>query len=123
MKKAIFSIVLIGMLFILSGCSDLQVNTISTSEIQEEDEIITVTDKWVKRTNDRDLYLIGTEDEVFKIEDNIFIGKLNSSDIYNKIKIGHTYRITTTGVRSNFMSWYRNINTMEEVMEEKDESN
>jgi len=123
MKKIIISLILIVMLVVLTGCSDIEVNTISTEEIQETDEIIKVTDKWVKRTNDRDLYLIGTEDEVFKIEDNIFIGKLNSSDIYNKIKIGHTYRITTTGVRSNFMSWYRNINTMEEVMEEKDESN
>lgn len=116
MKKIILGILVLGItLFALAGCSDLEVNTISTSEIQEEDEIITVTDKWIKRTDERDLYLVGTENEVFKIEDNIFIGKFNSSDIYNKIKIGSKYRITTTGARSTFMSWYRNINTIEEI--------
>ena len=114
-NKVIGAIILMVMLFILTGCSDMEVNTISTSEIQVTDEIITVTDKWVKRTDERDLYLVGTENEVFKIEDNIFVGKFNSSDIYNKIKVGSKYRITTTGVRNNFMSWYRNINTIEEV--------
>lgn len=51
--------------------------------------------------------------KVFKIEDNALILKFNSSDIYNQIKIGQKYRITTTGVRNNFMSWYRNINSIE----------
>lgn len=119
MKKVLSILIIIFILIGLTGCSNLEVNTISTNEIQESDEIITVTDKWVKRTDERDLYLIGTQEEVFKIEDNIFLGKLNSSDIYNKIKIGNTYRITTTGMRSRFMSWYRNINTIEEVVEEK----
>ena len=112
-KIVLSVVILISMLFILSGCSDYQVNTITSEEIKENDEIITVTDKWIKRTDDRDLYLIGTENEVFKIEDNMFILKFNSSDIYNQIKIGSTYRITTTGVRSNLMSWYRNINSIE----------
>lgn len=117
MKKLIISLALLLMLVGLTRCSNTSVNT--TTNVEPDLEIITVTDKWIKRTNERDLYLIGTEEEVFKIEDNIFVGKLNSSDIYNKIKIGHTYRITTTGMRSSFMSWYRNINTIEEVLEEE----
>lgn len=119
MKKIkIISLILVLVIgtIVLTGCAGLEVNKISSNEIKENDEIINVTDKWIKRTDDRDLYMIGTENEVFKIEDNIFIGKLNSSDIYNNIKIGHTYKITTTGFRSTFLSSYRNINTIEEVI-------
>ena len=118
MKKIkIISLILVLVIgtIVLTGCTGLEVNKISSNEIKENDEIINVTDKWIKRTDDRDLYMIGTENEVFKIEDNIFIGKLNSSDIYNNIKIGHTYKITTTGFRSTFLSSYRNINTIEEI--------
>lgn len=85
----------------------------SISEVEKNEEIITVTDKWIKRTNNKDLYMIGTENEVFKIEDNAFILKFNSSDIYSKIEIGKKYKIKTTGMRSNFLSWYRNINSIE----------
>lgn len=117
-KIIIMILVVIGILLILSGCSNnYQVNTITIEEIEETDEIITVTDKWIKRADNKDLYLIGTENEVFKIEDNAFILKFNSSDIYNQIQIGKTYRITTTGMRSNLMSWYRNINSIELVEE------
>lgn len=119
MKKIkIISLILVLVIgtIVLTGCTGLEVNKISSNEIKENDEIINVTDKWIKRTDDRDLYMIGTENEVFKIEDNIFIGKLNSSDIYNNIKIGHTYKITTTGFRSTFLSSYRNINTIQEVI-------
>lgn len=118
MKKIkIISLILVLVIgtIVLTGCTGLEVNKISSNEIKENDEIINVTDKWIKRTDDRDLYMIGTENEIFKIEDNIFVGKLNSSDIYNNIKIGHTYRITTTGFRSTFLSSYRNINTIEEI--------
>lgn len=118
MKKIssiILIIIMIAMMFILSGCTSSEVSenivTETTNEISEE--IILVKDKWIKRADDKDLYMIGTEDEVFKIEDNIFIGKFNSSDIYNKIEIGNKYKIKTTGMRSNFMSWYRNINEIE----------
>lgn len=116
MKKIIslIALLILGAL-VLTGCAGLEVNEISANDIRENDEVIVITDKWIKQTDDRDLYMIGTENEVFKIEDNIFVGKLNSSDIYNNIKIGHTYRITTTGFRSTFLSSYRNINTIEEI--------
>lgn len=111
----ILIIVIIAMIFILSGCisSNISENTSTETTNETSEEIIVVTDKWIKRTNDKDLYMIGTENEVFKIEDNILIGKFNSSDIYNKIEIGKQYKIQTTGMRSNFMSWYRNINEIE----------
>lgn len=114
-KLVILIIVIISSLFILSGCSSVEINTNAVKEQQSEikEEIITVKDKWIKRTENKDLYMIGTENEVFKIEDNAFIFKFNSSDIYNQIEIGKQYKIKTTGVRNNLMSWYRNINSIE----------
>lgn len=73
-------------------------------------------DKWIKRVNDRDLYMIGTENEVFKIEDNFL--KWNSADLYNKIEIGSKYKIETTGFRSTFSSSFRNINSIEKIVED-----
>lgn len=101
LKLIILIIVLISSLFILSGCST---NEVETNE---------VSDNQNNASEERDLYMIGTENEVFKIEDNLFIGKFNSSDLYNQIEIGKQYKIKTTGVRNNFMSWYRNINSIE----------
>lgn len=105
-------IVIISSLFILSGCSSESINLEEHQEDKVE-EIITVKDKWIKRTEERDLYMIGTEYEVFKIEDNAFLFKFNSSDLYNQIEVGKQYKIHTSGVRNNFMSWYRNINSIE----------
>lgn len=115
LKLIILIIVLISSLFILSGCStnEVETNEVSDNQNNASEEIVLVKDKWVKRTEERDLYMIGTENEVFKIEDNLFIGKFNSSDLYNQIEIGKQYKIKTTGVRNNFMSWYRNINSIE----------
>lgn len=107
----IISIVLTLTLFGLIWCTSNQNNNYTEEkEIIEEAETILVKDKWIKRTNNKDLYMIGTEKEVFKIEDNEFILKFNSSNIYNQIEVGKKYRIKTTGMRSNLMSWYRNIN-------------
>lgn len=115
LKLIILIIVLISSLFILSGCStnEVETNEVSDNQNNASEEIVLVKDKWVKRTEERDLYMIGTENEVFKIEDNLFIGKFNSSDLYNQIEIGKQYKIKTTGVRNNFMSWHRNINSIE----------
>lgn len=116
LKISILVIIMVTGLVVLTGCEYENTNTVNTTA-EKKDEIILVKDKWVKRVDDRDLYLVGTENEVFKVEDNLFIGKFNSADIYNKIEIGKKYKITTTGARSSFMSWYRNINSTEEVIE------
>ena len=118
MKKSkiiILVIVLIISLFILSGCTtnEIETNVVLDNQNNVSEEIILVKDKWIKRAEKKDLYMIGTENEVFKIEDNLFIGKFNSSDLYNQIEIGKKYKIKTTGVRNNFMSLYRNINSIE----------
>lgn len=74
-----------------------------------------VKDKWIKPNDDSSKYLISCDNEVYQITDLFFKGKFNSSDIYSRIKKGKKYKITTTGYRFPFLSWYKNINEYEEV--------
>lgn len=54
-------------------------------------------------------YLIYTDEITFKLEDDLFRGNFNSSDIYGRIKIDSTYTITTSGFRIGVLSSYPNI--------------
>ena len=90
---------------------------------ERREEIGTVTDKGIKRSRDDDKYLVYTKDEngnsqVFEVTDNILAGRFNSSDIYAEIEIGKTYKFTVGGSRNQFMSWYPNIYSFEEVENE-----
>lgn len=78
---------------------------------------ITVMDKYIKRSGDYDKYMVvDTLGNAYEISDLMFIGKFNSTDLYNQLKIGHTYIVSISGVRNNFFSMYKNINRIiEEV--------
>lgn len=76
---------------------------------------ITVTDKVVKRYDDSDVYLIFTEDETFKISDELSYLRYDSSDLYGKMKVGKTYDCKVSGWRIHVTSSYRNIIEAEEV--------
>lgn len=91
--------------------------------LERREEIGTVTDKGIKRSGDDDKYLVYTKDEngnsqVFEVTDNILAGRFNSSDVYAEIEIGKTYEFTVGGSRNQFMSWYPNIYSFEEVENE-----
>lgn len=82
--------------------------------VNERTVTVTVTDKEVKRTDDKDKYLIYTLDEdgktqVFEITDSLFKWRWNSSDLYGKIEIGKIYKFTICGYRWRLMSIYPNI--------------
>lgn len=80
----------------------------------EQNLEITVKDKYIKRYDDSDTYMIvDTNGNAYKIKDMLFIGKFDSTDIYNKLEIGGTYKIKTTGHRNKFLSGYPNINEVE----------
>lgn len=80
---------------------------------------ITVKDKYIKRSgSEEDKYLIvDTDGNTYQITDLDFKGKWNSTDLYNKLEIGKTYKIETSGIRSGFMSLYPNINKIKTVEE------
>lgn len=60
-------------------------------------------------------YLIFTDKEVLQNIDSLLFLKFNSSDFYNQIKIGKTYRFKVVGWRIPFFSMYRNVIKIELV--------
>ncbi len=105
----IFGIIILGLIgFVIY---------IGTIDYQNEETIeITVKDKYIKRSGDDDLYLIaGDNGETYKIEDLLWKGKFNSTDLYNQLTVGEKYKITVTGIRLQYFSMYKNINKIEEI--------
>lgn len=55
-------------------------------------------------------YLIFTKDgRTFADKDAIFHGKMNSSDIWAQLRVGHTYTCDVYGWRNHFLSTYPDI--------------
>jgi hypothetical protein len=80
----------------------------------------TVTEKYIKRKNDHDVYMIVLQDvtgevQIVQNEDSLMLGKFNSSDVYGRLQVGHKYHIKTVGYRNNFFSMYPNLIVAEEV--------
>lgn len=87
---------------------------------------VMITEKYRVNNGDHGNYWIvlcesPTEGDLeFKIEDNMLRGQFNSTTIFNKIKIGKKYDLTTVGFRSGFLSEYPNIINYVEVENVKD---
>lgn len=84
---------------------------------------ITVADKMVQVHDKEGKYLIytkvnGEAFEVYENTDNLLRGKFNSSDVYNQIEIGKTYRFRVVGFRIPFLSMYKNILEVTEIKTE-----
>ena len=80
--------------------------------------VVTVTDK--DRMSDKNKYLVYTfdrsgESRVFEITDSVLKWRFDSSDDYNRIEVGKTYRFTTGGYRIPILSMYPNIYDYEVV--------
>jgi len=78
----------------LSSCSE------TTFKVDSKERINKDSDSY---------YLVFTENEVFKNEDSLLKWKLNSSDVYGKLKEGENYTCEVCGWRVRFFSMYRNI--------------
>lgn len=84
--------------------------------------VVTGKERINKRESSK--YLIFTEKEdgsreVFENEDNFFIWKFNSSDLYGIIQEDKKYNADVYGLRIRFFSMYRNIADIKEVKEVK----
>lgn len=75
----------------------------------------TVTDKYIKRVGDVDVYHVAIQDpetghtEVLWNRDAYTWQKLNSADVQQALKVGQTYDFTVAGIRSPLFSLFRNI--------------
>ena len=76
---------------------------------------ITVKDKYIKRSgSETDKYLVvDTDGNTYEITDLTWLGKWNSTDLYNQLEINNSYKIETSGIRNGFLSMYPNINKIE----------
>lgn len=94
-----------------------------TNNLGEERTLTaTVTDKYVKKVNGEDKYMVATKDtdgtvNVFEITDSIAFGRFDSADVYAGIDVGKTYSFTVVGERSEFYSIYPNIKECYEVIQ------
>lgn len=118
--RAIF-LVIVVVIVICAGLASCAESWRKGTERREE--IGTVTDKGTKRSGKEDKYLVYTKDEngesqVFEVTDNLLAGRFNSSDVYAEIEVGKTYKFTVGGSRNTFMSWYPNIYSLEEIINE-----
>lgn len=75
----------------------------------EENMSFHVVDKENVVQNQSSKYLIFTDEETLQNEDEIMVGKFNSSDFYRKIEIGKTYTARVCGWRIPPLSQYKNI--------------
>ena len=106
MKRIKFLVLILLAIGMCTGCQDY---------MNERQITCTVQDKWVKRSNREDIYLVQCDDEVYKITDLLWYGKFDSSDIYARLKKNHKYKLTITGYRWRYFSEYPNINSYVEV--------
>lgn len=71
-------------------------------------ETIVVKEKSIG-VGDSKIYLVYTDKGVYAIQDLLLIGFFASSDVYNSIQEGETYRVKVYGKRIRFLSSYKNI--------------
>ncbi len=112
MFKVMFYIMILAVIFLVYF--SLSFNDSTT-------EIITVNR--LERVGDNGgEYLIFTYKDgipymVFENTDNMFRGKWNSSDFYNRLQVGKKYKFVVIGYRVPFLSMYKNIIKIEEIQE------
>ncbi len=82
------------------------------------DSIVTkINDVQVKRYNNKDTYLVFTDEGVFKNTDAWYRLKFRSSDVQGVImkNKGEYVKITKYGWRFPLLSWYENILEVDEI--------
>lgn len=109
MKKLILGALLGLSLITITGCGSENTVNDNTEGWNSEVECV-VKDKWVKRSEGDDKYLVSCDNDVYQITDNLFYGKFNSSDIYAGLQVGKKYRLQVSGFRFGLTSSYKNIN-------------
>lgn len=80
-----------------------------------EDVTFRVTDKQIKREDNKDVYMVFTDHGVYQDKDTVWYFKWNSSDLFAKLHEGESYTCTTVGMRIPLFSKYRNLIDCKEV--------
>jgi hypothetical protein len=82
----------------------------------EEHVNVTVKEKWIKYNGDTAYYLFSdTNGNVYKMSDDWWYLKFNSSDQYQLIQPGMKVNMVTCGWRTNWLSEYPNVISINEA--------
>ena len=100
MKKIILILALI-----LSSCSYMNEQSVEA----------VVNDKERVNTQKNSYYLVFTDKGTFKIEDQLFYGNFNSSDLYGSLKRDSKYKFVLHGYRIGLLSSYPVIEKAERL--------
>lgn len=112
-----FIIMGIFLLYVLWSCG----HDFNYETSEEHTYTAYVTNMDVKTKDRESKYLVFTrlvdtdEVRVFQITDSYSHGRFNSSDLYGSIEVGKTYVFTVYGYRTEYLSEYENILSVEEV--------
>lgn len=107
-------LLLVILVVIIGGTIGIAIWSHNVSYGNEQIIEIEIQDKYTKG-KEGTYFIIDNNDNTYIVADMLFLGKFNSTDIYNKLKIGKKYKVKVTGERIHFWSMYQNIN---EIMEE-----
>lgn len=105
-KNTLIILILLTLILPCIGCQNYMNKRQVTCKVQ---------DKWVKRSNNKDIYLVQCDDNIYKITDLLLYGKFDSSDIYARLKKKHKYKLSISGFRIPYLSEYPNINEYKEI--------
>lgn len=78
-------------------------------KLNEQQVTFTVNEKGIKNYSETGIYLLYTDEGVFKIADSIAYFRFDSSDLYGQIEVGETYECTVSGWRIPILSEYQNV--------------
>ena len=103
--RTIFVVVIIAIIstIIFNITSYVHTNTVTAK--------VTGKERTIKSDGDKieSFYLVYTDKGTMKLEDDLFRGNWNSSDVYGSLRNDSTYTFTTSGYRIGFFSMYPNI--------------
>ena len=74
---------------------------------------IEVEEKYTKIQENSNHYMVNTEHETLVNIDRFIFFKFNSSDVQRELQKGLCYEVVVEGWRVPFLSWYKNILTIE----------
>jgi hypothetical protein len=99
-------------LIVLVIISSIVISTMSYIHTSTVSATVTGKERIVKSDGDGNIesfYLVYTDKGTMKLEDDLFRGNWNSSDVYGSLRNDSTYTFTTSGYRIGFFSMYPNI--------------
>ena len=74
---------------------------------------VTKAETRVDATTGKSKYMIWAGGQTFENTDDWMELKKNSSKIYGQLEVGQTYTLNVYGFRSTWLSWYKNIRSVE----------